>query len=309
MTPLPPRSTFRSGWAAAVAVAISARAAPAAAQACCAGGALVTPVRLAPFEDAAVGVLARARLLLGSFDAGGRYTSTAGIGEQDFEQDVAATFRVTHRAQAGLVVPFFETRRSLSGASGVGGGLGDVSVDARYDFVTAAETLYWPGIALLASVVLPTGTAVADANALATNVTGAGTTDVSIGADLESASGHIYAALNAWLTVRFPHGTTQVAETLAPQWTVLAVGGYVFENESALAVFVSWLDEGDGTVAGARDPGTGLRLTTAGAAGVLPLSDAWRLQVTVSGDLPWSSFGQNEPTGIGASATLVRVWK
>ena len=82
----------RERWivASAMLLAVGTRTTPAAAQACCAGGALVNPARLALHEDYAVGLQTRVRQDLGSFDPDGRYHSSAN--EQDFEQDLAAAF-------------------------------------------------------------------------------------------------------------------------------------------------------------------------------------------------------------------------
>ena len=123
------RSTCRSArrwlgprcWAPAL-----ARATPAAAQACCTGGALVSPVRLAPPEDYAVGLQTRARSDMGSFGArrqllAARLAST----EQDLEQDLAASFRLARRAQVGFVLPYVETHRTEPGVDDWGSGIGD----------------------------------------------------------------------------------------------------------------------------------------------------------------------------------------
>src|SRR5947209_11289571 len=104
MTPPPRRSPSSSGRAllvlaaACAAAAIVARPGVARAQACCAGGALVTPTRLAMHEDYAVGLQTRARSDLGAFTADGRYATAPA--DQQFEQDLAAAFRFAGRAQA-----------------------------------------------------------------------------------------------------------------------------------------------------------------------------------------------------------------
>jgi len=180
MTP-PRRASTSLSLAAALAAAWPASAA---AQACCAGGALVNPTRLAPYEDAAAGLQLRVRGQVGSFGAHGDYA--ASHNEQDLEQDLAASFRIARRAQAGLVLPFIETHRVESGESSVGSGLGDLAMTARYDFALASETLYWPGFALLAAVVFPTGRAAGSGtNPAGTDATGTGTVSGSLGLAFE----------------------------------------------------------------------------------------------------------------------------
>ncbi len=295
-------------------VTLGVLAAPrrAAAQACCAGGTVVTPTRLALHEDLAVGLVLRARTNLGSFDASGHYTSSSGV-EQILEQDVAATARLADKGQVGVVIPMIQTRRDEAGLNDWGGGLGDVSLTARYDFLLAAQSLHWPGIAVLAASTLPTGTPPDKAtHPLAADATGAGTYDVTLGLALEKAAGHIYCALDGWLTHRFTRtssvGGATLTESFGVRWTLLAVAGYVFDDEAALGLYVNALDEGQASINGVRDPTTVLRLTTVGAAGVLPLRDLWRLQGALFSDVAISPFGRNEPVGYGLTASLVRAW-
>ncbi len=310
-------ASARQAAALAILVAGMARATPAAAQACCAGGALVSPVRLAPPEDYAVGLQTRARNAVGSFGADGRFVSSStGSTEQDLEQDLAASFRLARRAQVGLVLPYLETHRIASGADEWGSGIGDLAVNARYDFKLAAEMLYWPGFALLANVVLPTGKAVGDGtNPASTDATGTGTYSVSLGVDLEKVHGPLYGALYAWLTYSgsstvLPPGAMASLTTSYPlQATALVVGGYVFENEAAAALYINFLERGDNTLNGVTQPGTVLRLTTVGATGLLPIAEDWRLSASVYSDVLLSSFGRNQQAGAGVTASLVRAWR
>jgi len=285
------------------------------AQACCAGGTVVTPTRLALHEDFAVGMQLRARTNPGSFDTAGHYTASSGV-EQILEQDVAASVRLGAKGQMGAVIPMIQTHRNDGGLDDWGGGLGDVSLTARYDFLLATQFLYWPGLGVLAASTMPTGTPPdkpSPSHLLAADSTGAGTYDVTLGVDVEKASGHVYVALNGWLTHRFQRrlsigGGAPTTESFSTRWTLLAVGSYVFDSEAALGLYVSSFNEGPGTINGVQNPTTGLRLTTVGAAGVLHIHDLWRLQGSLFTDVMISSFGRNEPVGYGLTASLVRVW-
>jgi hypothetical protein len=287
------------------------------AQACCAGGAVVTPTRLAPHEDFAVGLQVRVRSNGGWFDSHGQYAGTSGR-EQIFEQDLAGSLRFSGRGQAAAVLPFIETHRRAAGLDDTGGGIGDLALTARYDLLLATEALYLPGFGILLAATLPTGRAPDEAtHPLATDATGAGTYDVTIGADVEKVAGHMYAAFNGWLTHRFVRkvtvtapGTpsTEIRESFSARITLLAVAGYVFDSEAALGAYASFMNEGTATINGAEDPTTRLRLTTAGLAGVLPVRDRWRIQGALFSDLRWNGFGRNEPAGVGLTASLIRVW-
>jgi hypothetical protein len=93
------------------------------------------------------------------------------------------------------------------------------------------------------------------------------------------------------------------------QLTALAVAGYVFESEAAVALYVNFLERGDTTVNGLTAPGSDLRLTTAGATGLMPVADAWRLSASIYADVMASSFGRNEQAGVGGTVSLVRAWR
>jgi hypothetical protein len=319
-----PRSRSRSATvggracivALAAGLAVMGASRQAAAQACCAGGAVVTPTRLALHEDFALGLQLRARTDGGSFDPQGTYARTGG--DRIFEQDLAGSFRFAGRGQAGALLPLIETHRTAGGLADTGGGLGDLALNARYDLLLASEALYLPGFGVLAAATLPTGRPSDQATPpLLTDATGAGTYDVTIGADVEKVAGHVYVALDAWVTHRFARtltvtapGTpaTTIHESFSARLTLLAVAGYVFDGEAALGAYVSLMNEGTATVDGVEDPTTRLRLTTVGLAGVLPVRDRWRLQGSVFSDLRWNDLGRNEPAGLGLTASVVWVW-
>jgi len=283
------------------------------AQACCAGGALVTPARLALHEDYGVGIQTRARSNLGSFDPAGRFASSMGA-EEILEQDFAASLRISERGQASVVLPAVQTHREAGALTEWGGGLGDLAVTGRYDFLLASESLAWPGVALLVGVTFPTGTPPDQAKRrLATDATGAGTYDATVGVAVEKTHGHAYAGLSGWVTHRFDRtvsvsGALSMRESFGLRWTALAVGGYVFDSEAALALYLNVFGEGDATIDGAGAQNTSLRLTTAGAAAVVPFRDVWRLQAALFSDLMVSGLGRNELAGVGLSASLIRVW-
>src|SRR4051794_18718773 len=116
--PTPPSQPYRSREAAVAAVLLTfvAMASPrrAEAQACCAGGSIVAPTRLALHEDVGLGVQLRARTNHGAFDAAGHYASSSGV-EQIVEQDFAASVRLGGKGQIAAVMPLVQTHRSLGG--------------------------------------------------------------------------------------------------------------------------------------------------------------------------------------------------
>lgn len=309
----PDRRLLAAAALAAGAVALIAGARSAAAQACCSGGALVTPTRLAVYEDYAVALQTRARTNFGSFGADGRYVSSS-TAEQVLQQDLAAAVRLGNKLQVGALVPTVLTHRTQTGIDEWGGGVGDIALTARYDLSLASDHMRWPGFSVLVGVGIPTGTPPDRAsNPLVTDATGTGTTDVTLGLAVEKVSGHAYGAINGWLTYRFsrmisPPGMDPFRQEYGLRGTLMAVGGWVFESRAALALYASLLEEGADTNGGVSNPAMRKRLTTAGAAGVLPLWDYWRAQGAVFSDVMLAPFGQNETVGVGLSASIVRVW-
>src|SRR6201999_23593 len=89
------------------------------------------------------------------------------------------------------LAPIIETWRETTLDGGhLGGGIGDVNLSARYDFVVAGESLYVPGVALLAGVTAPTGRASESARArLAVDATGIGAWQANVALALEQTFG------------------------------------------------------------------------------------------------------------------------
>jgi hypothetical protein len=291
--------------------ALCAAPAVANAQACCAGSSAVTPGRLALHEDALVGIDARFTDAYGSFDPTGTFLQTpSGASEQDFEQDLFAAVRFAGRAQAALLVPLIETRRTSSGDKEVGGGIGDVNASVRYDFLYATEARYVPGIAVLAGVTFPTGTPPEDANTpLATGATGIGTYQGNFGISLEKVVGPWLFGATGLVAKRATRTYDGVVSALASQWTALAVAAYTFRSESAVAVSGSFTEEGNASINGTTQPMTFRRLVAFTLSGVMPLSDRLRLQGALTVDPPTSAFGVNQPSaGVGATATVIYAW-
>ena len=310
------RSTFSNArvFAAALAAAwvglTCAAPSRAWAQACCAGSGALTPGRLAMHEDALVGGQLRAASVFGSWNEDGRYHgSPHGTSELDFEQDLFGSIRFLKRAQAALFIPLLETRRGANRTYEGGGGIGDVNLSGRYDFLEAGQSRLVPGIALLAGITFPTGVSPDSATKpLATDATGSGAFQGNVGLALEQSYGHWL--LNATLLAakRATYSVQGVNATLGTRVTVLAAGGYVFDNDAALALLASYAAEGDATVNGNVVPRSSRRTTILSLSGVWPLSDHLRLTGSIFLNPPVLPLGTNESTSTGLTFGVVRSW-
>jgi len=302
------RSTSLEAGALLLGAAVWGAPSRARAQACCASGSAVTPGRLELHETALLGAQLRASTILGSYDTGGRYVpSPSGDGELDFEEDLFGAVRVLRRGQVALLVPLVETRRETpQDGAHAGGGIGDVNASVRYDFVLAGESRVVPGVALLAGVTLPTGTAVDAASApLAVDATGIGAWQVNAALALEQTFGPWLVNATAMAAKRTP----RFGETLGTQWTFLAAGAYSFDDGAAAALSLSYAFEGDATASGGADvPASSKRVTMLTLSGLWPLTDEWRLLGGAFLDPPVRALGSNQPAAAGLTFAVIRSW-
>jgi len=289
------------------------------AQACCAGGAAITPGRLEPHEEALVGVQLHAASVTGSYDVNGAYhASSPGTPEVDTEEDIFGALRVLGRGQVALLVPIDETyRRTPADGAHFGGGIGDVNLSGRYDFFLAGQSRTIPGIAALAGITFPTGKSLTGSalaqfgplfgsatQPLAVDATGIGAFQFNLALALEQTFGPWLVNTTAIVAKRTPAG----GETLGTQVTFLAAGAYTFPNDAAVALSASYAFEGDGTIGGADVPGSGKSVTVVTASGLWPLADTWRLLGGVFADPPIDGLGNNQPAQVGVTFTAIRSW-
>ncbi len=305
----PSSSTCRSAIGAVVAAcAVIAWAGSARAQPCCGGASAFAPARLTLHEDALVGVSARAAGVVRSFDARGAVVAPPrGTREVELEQDVVAALRVLTRGQVSLLVPLVETLRQVPGRSEASGGYGDVQLGARWDFTLAGQAGRWPGLAALAAVTLPTGVPPESARKpLATDATGAGATEVSLGAAVERAFGPVLVHATGTGAWRSPRDVGPLRVQPGLSLAALAGAGVYLPRESMVAISASYAvdlatREGGDPVADSQRSRTRLVL-----AGGLLLAGPWRAQASLFWDVPLAHFGQNRPAMIGGALLFVR---
>jgi hypothetical protein len=285
-------------------------------QACCAGAGALTPGRLQLHEDALVGTQLHAGLVFGSFDPQGHYAPTGPhFAEDDYEEDFFGAVRVLRRGQVALLVPIVETYRSESGTNELGGGVGDINLSLRYDFILAGESKYVPGIAVLAGLTAPTGTP-ADApnpsKPLDTDTTGIGAWQGNAGLALEQTYGpwlFNLTELVAWRATRTANiGGISESETLAPQFVTLVGGAYTFRNDASVALFGSYTLEGTATLDGAPALDSARRIGLVSISGAYPVSDNLRVQASLFLDPPISGLGMNQTAATGLTLTFLWGW-
>jgi hypothetical protein len=302
------RSTFRELTAVLAALVALAATTRAHAQACCAGSSAITPGRLAVPEDALVGVLVRGQSVVGAHDTSGHYAkSGAGDSELDFEQALIGTLRVLRRAQVSVVVPFVETRRRIAGKLDTGGGIGDVNLSGRYDFTLAGASKVVPGIALLLGVTLPTGRAPeSSTHPFAADATGIGAFQGSLGLAVEQTFGSWLVNVSAFVSQRAARDVMGVHSQLGTLTTLLAAGGYTFDNDVAVALVATYAYQANGRIDGETQPNSGRALTTLTLAGLVPIGDTARIQGGLYLTPPIDHFARDQPTPFGLTLAFLR---
>ncbi len=310
-----PKYAHRTAIALTLLASMTGRAAPAHAQACCAGSGTVTPARLGLHERALVGGVVKAASVLGSWDQNGSYVpARPGSSELDLEQDLFGSLRLFPGGQLALLVPFVETHRKSRGKGELGGGIGDVNASGRWDITNAGASRWVPGFALLVGLTVPTGKPAdaKDIGSLATGATGTGAFQINGGLAVEQAFGPWLVSVSGLVAQRTARtvgeGDSAIHERLGPQWTVLAAAAYVFPHEIAAALAASYTVEENATINGVEAAHTSHRLPAISLGTAIPISDTWRVQTSLAAQPQVDGLGQNQPASAGTSITVVHAW-
>jgi Putative MetA-pathway of phenol degradation len=308
-----PRLAAATAFAAALSAPAVARA-----QACCAGATALSPGRLILHESALVGVQTVVTGITGSFDQSGAFVpAPKGTVEVDFTQNLIATLRVLERGQITVIVPLVETYRHdpVAGTPGItdgGGGIGDIQVAARWDATLAGSSLVVPGIAVLAALTLPTGLppdlSNPTAHPLASDATGTGAVQGSVGLSLEQTFGHVLVNLTGSATLHTARTVSGMRTELGPSFNAFTALGYSFDAGPVAALTASYTGTLDNELDGATSPDTARTQLRLGVSVGHVFTDAWRVQGGVFLDPPAAHFGEGQPAGAGFSATLFRTW-
>ena len=302
-------------WVSVVCVlAFALRAESALAQACCAGGSVATPTRLAVYERVAVGFQTSARQVIGEWNAAGDVGRSTGT-ERSLDQTIAATFRLASRWQASASIPSVETFRSQEGVRAWGGGVGDATASVRYDALTLGEWLPWPAVGLILAATAPTGKPPERSEGtLGTDVTGAGTWEVAGAVHLEQTYHRAYFAVMGETAYRLSRTISasgmNVKQSYPLRGSATIWAGYALERGAAAAMYLRGFHQNEasaGSVSGSA-LNTAEARTTLGVAGMAPFWDGWRVQCAVFSDLPFSGWGRNVPATSGLSVSLVHAW-
>lgn len=279
------------------------------AQGCCASGASLTPIRLDLHERALVGLQVTANAQHGSFSNSAKYRSIpGGASDVELRQTLFATFGPWSRLQASVLAPWVETRRDVSGnPSEWGGGLGDLGLAVRGEPIQLREHGNVPGVAIIGSLVAPTGTAPEAAEKLlGSDTTGAGAWRFGGGFALEQAYAAFLLNLTTTVSLALPRDVGATRVEYAPRWNATLGVGYAVSHYWHLALLAGFEYEGSPRING--DAGHPRRHLEPALLTTHLLDDGLRLQAGLNLTPPVTSVGRNDLARVGASLSVVRSW-
>lgn len=173
---------------------------------CCMSATAVGTGRLLPWEHVAVGLRSTAAFHVGTWDDEARFRpADTRFAETELRTELWGLAAVVPRLSVGLAVPAVLTFRSAGDLDDAGGGLGDLRAGARWEAIAVGARRHVPGVAILASVVAPTGRSMSQAETvLGTDVTGRGAWVLGAGTSVEQIAMPWFARLDLGLTVPLP---------------------------------------------------------------------------------------------------------
>ena len=130
----------------------------------------------------------------------------------------------------------------------------------------------------------------------------------TLGLALEQTFGKVLVNLTGSGTLHTARTVQGMDTQLGPSFNGFAALGYSFDAGPVAALTASYTRGLDGRSGGAPVPESARAQLRFGVSGGYALSDWWRIQGGVFGDPPAAHFGQNQPSGAGMSATLLRAW-
>jgi len=281
-----------------VALGTAAAPSPALAGPCCMSATAVGTGRLLPWEHVAVGLRSTAAFQLGTWDADAEYRpASASFTETELRTELWGLAAVVPRLSVGLAVPVVVTFRSAGELDDTGGGLGDLRGGVRWDAVPVGARASVPGVALLASVLAPTGRSMSQTDTvLGADVTGRGAWVLGAGASVEEVALPWFARLDLGVTVPLPARRPDL--DLAQRFGNGVEGALSAGRElsrglvASLWTRLAWEDEltlGGRSVAGTThlDVGVGLALSFR--------VERWTVQASVDSGLFADGLGRNQP--------------
>ncbi|MEM1007389.1 MAG: hypothetical protein AAGJ35_00160 [Myxococcota bacterium] len=276
--------------------------------ACCLSSTLGGVGRLRTWEQFALGVRLSSFVNLGSWN-------TQGLWRNEFHDFAQMDLRTELWGMVGLGkrfdlygrLPWFVNYRASSAQHEWGAALGDIEFGARFELASLGEHGDWPGLAILAGVVIPTGRSPQQTSRpLASDVTTRGDWRVGIGVIVEKSWDVMFVQLSLGAQLPFGFVREDLQQTQRFGWNIqsLLTTGIEFVPQwvFALSLRFLWEDilhQGTFPVANTEkmDMGVGVALSWS-------FDAHWSLILSVDTGLFFSGWGKNHPGGIVSTLNI-----
>lgn len=281
------------------------------ATACCGSGHGLGQ-RLGIGENAALTLSTRIADRFGSYDAYSRFLPVPrGIVDIDTRTEFAGIVRPASRFQVGFAIPFVLNTRQFGAdaPTSLGGGMGDLAFQGRFDIIPLSTASGLPAVALTAGVTLPTGRSAMDtSDVLAADVTGLGVAEVRPGVFVEHVFANRVGAIFA-ASVGFRSAADEPPAPryqLAPRIRILGAIGPVFDMGLSLSFGLFHEREAAPTIEQITAFDADRHRTALLAFVGYDFRSHYTLLGSIELDVPLSHAGQNEPAYAAISIGLRR---
>jgi hypothetical protein len=197
--------------------------------ACCVSSTSGGVGRLRIWEDFAIGVSSAVSVGVGHWSADSEWKPYGDTySELEWRSSLWSLVRLWERGEVQLLVPAVLNHRTATGTEATGGMVGDILVGLRYEPVAIGEYHRAPGVALVATLLAPTGrSADRSSEPLAVDVTGRGAAVLGLAATLEwtRLPWFVQFTVGATLPLPFERADTGLWQWFGPGVQLTAVTG------------------------------------------------------------------------------------
>ena len=280
---------------------------PAAAAACCVS-ATQGAGRLLIWEELAVGITTGTAFGVGYWDENADWHGYGDFAEIEWRSEIWAWVALGERTSAFLGLPAMLTYREAVDVHGLGGGLADIQLAFRYELLAIGELLELPAVAIIASVLAPTGRSMQDATAsLGADTTGRGAWVLSLGTSIEKTRLPFFLQLNLSTSLPLPAERSDlgVSQRFGPGLQSSLAGGIeAVPDELVLSLVGRFAWEAPLSIDGSSVDNSSRRDLGAGLAISWRFDPHWTVQAAADLGLFVDGLGDNQPGRITTTIGL-----
>jgi hypothetical protein len=243
---------------------------------------------------------------IGGWNAAGAYGALGPAAEErHLRFDESLAVRAGSRVELGVTIPEIVGYRALSGQTEAGGGAGDLVGSMRVTLAKIDDTSLTPAVFTTLAASIPAGRPPWLGSPLASDVTGEGAPEVSLGLAFEKTwVERWFAVASASAGFFVPVRELGAVVARGPRFTIDATTGPVFELDPIRTLACGAGVEYEGEVAGVIDgssESTGRTRWSIAAPCAIDLSARWSLLSKIRSDLPVDHAGSSEAAEVSVT--------